>query len=87
MCIRDRSLVLREVTERPEGVSAGILKLVGCDRARIVREASRLLDDPAAHRAMRRARNPYGDGRASERICAATLRWMGISRSRPAEFR
>jgi len=85
--LRVPSLVLREVTERPEGLVTGILKLVGSDRAHIVREASRLLDDPAAHRAMRRARNPYGDGRASDRILAATLRWMGISRSRPAEFR
>ncbi len=66
-------LVLREVTERPEGVEAGTARLVGTDPGRIVAEASRLLDDPAAHRAMARAVNPYGDGHAAERIVAALL--------------
>ncbi len=66
-------LVLREVTERPEGVQAGTVKLVGTDTARIVAEASRLLDDPQAHAAMAQAVNPYGDGRAAERIVAALL--------------
>ncbi len=66
-------LVLREVTERPEGVRAGTVKLVGTDTARIVAEASRLLDDPKAHAAMAQAVNPYGDGRAAERIVAALL--------------
>jgi UDP-N-acetylglucosamine 2-epimerase (non-hydrolysing) len=64
-------LVLREVTERPEGVAAGVLKLVGTDTRRIVREATRLLDDPAAHAEMARASNPYGDGRAAGRIVEA----------------
>jgi len=62
------TLVLREVTERPEGVEAGVLKLVGTGPDRIVREARRLLDDPAAHAAMARAVNPFGDGHAAERI-------------------
>ncbi len=66
-------LVLRAVTERPEGVQAGTVKLVGTDTARIVAEAARLLDDPQAHAAMARAVNPYGDGRAAERIVAALL--------------
>jgi len=66
-------LVLREVTERPEGVQAGTVTLVGTDTARIVAEAARLLDDPQAHTAMAQAVNPYGDGRAAERIVAALL--------------
>ncbi len=66
-------LVLREVTERPEGVEAGTLKLVGTDTRRIVREANRLLDDPSAYAAMARAANPFGDGRAAEKIVQALL--------------
>lgn len=61
-------LVLREKTERPEAIAAGTAKLVGTDEARIVREVSALLDDPARHRAMASAVNPYGDGHASRRI-------------------
>jgi len=61
-------LVMRDVTERPEAVEAGTVKLVGTDRARIVSEANRLLDDPAAYEAMSRAHNPYGDGMAASRI-------------------
>jgi UDP-N-acetylglucosamine 2-epimerase (non-hydrolysing) len=64
-------LVLREKTERPEAVEAGTVKLVGTDPARIVAEATTLLDDPAAYAAMARTHNPYGDGHASERIEAA----------------
>ena len=67
------ALVLREVTERPEGVAAGVLKLVGTDTSRIVREANRLLDDPSAHAQMARASNPYGDGNAAGRIAEALL--------------
>lgn len=66
-------LVLREVTERPEGVAAGTVRLVGTEPARIVAEARRLLDDPQAHAEMARAVNPYGDGHAAERIAAALL--------------
>ena len=61
-------LVLRETTERPEGIEAGTLKLVGTETNQIVREAERLLDDPAAHAKMAKAVNPYGDGHAAERI-------------------
>jgi UDP-N-acetylglucosamine 2-epimerase (non-hydrolysing) len=61
-------LVMRDVTERPEAVEAGTVKLVGTDRARIVSEANRLLNDPAAYQAMSRAHNPYGDGMAASRI-------------------
>lgn len=61
-------LVMRDTTERPEAVDAGTVRLVGTDRARIVSEASRLLDDGDAHAAMARAHNPYGDGQAAARI-------------------
>jgi UDP-N-acetylglucosamine 2-epimerase (non-hydrolysing) len=61
-------LVLREVTERPEVIEAGAGKIVGTEAKRIVREASRLLRDPAAYRAMSAVKNPFGDGRAAERI-------------------
>jgi len=66
-------LVLREVTERPEGVEAGVLKLVGTANRLIVQEASSLLDDPAAYASMARASNPFGDGHAAERIVEALL--------------
>ena len=62
-------LVMRETTERPEGVEAGTAKLVGTDPEAILRETSRLLDDDKAHAAMARAHNPYGDGKAAGRIC------------------
>ena len=61
-------LVLRDTTERPEGVAAGTLKLVGTDEETIYREFHRLVTDTDAYEAMSRAVNPYGDGRASERI-------------------
>lgn len=61
-------LVMRNTTERPEGVAAGTLKLVGTDEAVIYRCFKELLDDPAAYSAMSNASNPYGDGLASRRI-------------------
>ncbi|QDM41320.1 UDP-N-acetylglucosamine 2-epimerase (non-hydrolyzing) [Altererythrobacter sp. TH136] len=61
-------LVMRETTERPEGVAAGTARLVGTDADRIVAEAERLLDEPAAYEAMARAHNPFGDGKATGRI-------------------
>ena len=64
-------LVLREVTERPEGVAAGTARLVGTDPERIVAEATRLLDDERAYRAMAQVANPYGDGQAAGRIVEA----------------
>lgn len=67
-------LVMREVTERPEAVEAGTVRLVGTNRTRIVEEACRLLDDARAYAQMSRAHNPYGDGRASERIAARLRR-------------
>ena len=61
-------LVMRETTERPEGVAAGTARLVGTDEDRIVAEVTRLLDDREAHMAMARAHNPFGDGHAATRI-------------------
>jgi UDP-N-acetylglucosamine 2-epimerase len=61
-------LVLRETTERPEGVEAGVVRLVGTDRRRIVEESLELLTDPQARRRMATGANPYGDGHAAERI-------------------
>jgi UDP-N-acetylglucosamine 2-epimerase (non-hydrolysing) len=63
-------LVMREETERPEGVACGVAKLVGTDEAAIVKEVGRLLDDEDAYNAMARASSPYGDGRAADRIAA-----------------
>ena len=67
-------LVLRENTERPEGVAGGTARLVGTDVNLIVSNATRLLDDPAAYRGMAERHNPYGDGRASARILKELLR-------------
>jgi len=61
-------LVLRDVTERPEGVDAGILKLVGTETQKIVTEARKILTDPQIHAAMSQAANPYGEGIAAEKI-------------------
>lgn len=67
------TLVLRDVTERPEGIEAGTLKLAGTETAQITSEANRLLDDPAAYKAMSFAANPYGDGQAAEKILREIL--------------
>jgi UDP-N-acetylglucosamine 2-epimerase (non-hydrolysing) len=70
-------LVMRDTTERQEAIEAGTARLVGTSRERIVEGTARLLDDPAAYRAMANAANPFGDGRAAERIvtrCLAHLR-------------
>ena len=65
--------MLWEVTERPEAVEAGAVRVVGTNRERIVAEAVRLLEDAEAYERMAQAVNPYGDGRAAERIVAALL--------------
>ena len=70
-------LVMRNTTERPEGVSAGTVQLVGAESAPIVDGVSRLLRDPAAYAGMAQAANPYGDGRASERIIARLRAHVG----------
>jgi len=61
-------LVMRDTTERPEAVAAGTVKLVGCDQAVLVREAEKLLNDQNEYEMMSRAHNPYGDGKACERV-------------------
>ena len=66
-------LVMRDTTERPEGVLAGTARLVGTDPARIVEETFRLLDEPDHYSAMSRAHNPFGDGHASDRIVKVIL--------------
>ncbi|MCC6038744.1 MAG: UDP-N-acetylglucosamine 2-epimerase (non-hydrolyzing) [Armatimonadetes bacterium] len=78
-------LVLREKTERPEAVEAGVVKVIGTDEERIVAEVSRLLSDEGAYRAMQRPVNPYGDGKAAMRIKQAILHFFGKA-ERPAEF-
>lgn len=66
-------LVLRDTTERPEGVDAGVARLVGTTYSRIVEEAARLLSDPAERAKMGARANPYGDGKAAERIVSAIV--------------
>lgn len=66
-------LVLRDVTERPEGITAGTVKLVGTDKEQIIHEASLLLDNQTAYETMSQAVNPYGDGKASQRIVARLM--------------
>jgi UDP-N-acetylglucosamine 2-epimerase (non-hydrolysing) len=61
-------LIMRDTTERPEGVTAGCAKLVGLDTEMIVTQTNKLLDDPAAYKAMSQVQNPYGDGTASKQI-------------------
>ncbi|MGB6184554.1 non-hydrolyzing UDP-N-acetylglucosamine 2-epimerase [Sphingopyxis granuli] len=70
-------LVMRETTERPEGIEAGTARLVGTDKNRIVSEVFRLLDDEDAYNTMARAHNPFGDGRAAERIAQIVAQTSG----------
>ncbi len=72
-------LVLRDTTERPEGVQAGTARLVGTDVERIVDESSRLLTDETAYQQMARTVNPYGDGKAAERIRQVLLEHFGVA--------
>ena len=79
-------LVLRDTTERPEGVAAGTLKLVGTQTDKVEQAMRQLLDDPAEYQRMADAKNPYGDGHATERILDAILYSFGERKERPAEF-
>ena len=74
-------LVLRDTTERPEGVRAGTLKLVGTNPVRVKDAMAALLTDETLYRKMSQAPNPYGDGRASERIVQAILHYFGMAES------
>ena len=71
-------LVLRDVTERPEAVEAGTVKLVGTDKEAIIKEANALINDEENYNRMSRAINPYGDGKASKRIVDSILNYFGI---------
>ena len=78
-------LVMRNETERPEGLVAGTLRLIGTDRARIVAECCNLLVDENVYQQMARASNPYGDGKAAERIVSWLL-WKLRNGAKPLEF-
>lgn len=78
-------LVMRETTERNEGLNSGTLRLVGTDPEMIVKEAERLLSDPVAYLQMSSAENPYGDGHAAERILAAMVHLL-YGGAEPAPF-
>jgi UDP-N-acetylglucosamine 2-epimerase (non-hydrolysing) len=73
-------LILRDKTERPEGILTGNNRLVGTDAARIVDEVCRLLTDPLAYSAMCKKALPYGDGCAAPRIAAIIEQWLNASR-------
>lgn len=79
-------LVLRDTTERPEGVSAGTLKLVGTNGENVKKEMLRLLDDEEEYQRMANARNPYGDGHACERILDAIAYYFKRTDVRPKDF-
>ncbi len=80
-------LVLRDTTERPDGIEAGTLKLAGTDEDRVYQMADRLLRDAGEYQRMARAVNPYGDGDASRRIAAAILYYFGFAAEPPAPFK
>lgn len=80
-------LVLRDTTERPEGIEAGTLKLAGTNEETIFQMANELLSDSEAHARMAKASNPYGDGAASRRIVEAILYSKGMIDQKPEDFR
>lgn len=73
-------LVLRDTTERPEGVTAGTLKLIGTQLNNVMKELSSLLNSPEEYNKMSEAQNPYGDGHASERIIDAIAKWAATQK-------
>ncbi|WP_338450222.1 UDP-N-acetylglucosamine 2-epimerase (non-hydrolyzing) [Niallia oryzisoli] len=80
-------LVLRDTTERPEGIEAGTLKLAGTEEETIYRMAKELLTNPAEYEKMAKAANPYGDGQASRRICEAIRFYFKKLDVRPEEYK
>lgn len=80
-------LVLRDTTERPEGVEAGTLKLVGVEEENIYNETKELLNDQSLYEKMSIAQNPYGDGLASKRICENIKYYFDILKEAPEPFR
>lgn len=79
-------LVLRDTTERPEGIEVGTLKLVGTEEDKVFEEATLLLSDKEEYEKMSQASNPYGDGNASERILDAIAYNFGIQQEKPIDF-
>lgn len=79
-------LVLRDTTERPEGVEAGTLKLVSTESEKVKQEMEELLDNAAEYQRMSQAKNPYGDGKASKRILDAIAYYFGVTDKKPIEF-
>lgn len=79
-------LVLRDTTERPEGIEAGTLELVGTEEEMVYERIKALLTDASLYESMSRAANPYGDGKASERIVNAIYHHFGINDQRPENF-
>ncbi|MCI2948829.1 UDP-N-acetylglucosamine 2-epimerase (non-hydrolyzing) [Staphylococcus caledonicus] len=80
-------LVLRDVTERPEGVEAGTLKVIGTNLDNVYSETKKLLDDSTTYQTMAMTQNPYGDGEASIRICDSIKYYLGLSNKQPKEFK
>ena len=79
--------MLRDVTERPEAIKAGTVKLVGLNERKIFSEAAHLLDSPVAYGRMATATNPYGDGRAAWRIVEILRQHFGFRKIKVREFR
>lgn len=79
-------LVLRETTERPEGVTAGTLKLIGTQEKAVIAAVETLLDQPKRYQQMSQAHNPYGDGKTSDRILAILAQYFGLTRDSLSEF-
>jgi len=79
-------LVLRDVTERPEAVEYGTVKLVGTNKEKMIDEANILINSKEAYEKMSKAVNPYGDGKASERICDAIMKYLNLSKKEVEEF-
>ncbi len=80
------ALVLRDTTERPEGIGAGVLELVGTDEEAVYSRARALLTDEELYRRMSQASNPYGDGKVSERIVQAIKHYFGLTEAKPEPF-
>jgi UDP-N-acetylglucosamine 2-epimerase (non-hydrolysing) len=80
-------LVLRDTTERPEGIEAGTLKLAGTEEETIYSMAKELLTNPTEYNKMAKAANPYGDGEASRRICEAIRFYFNQTEQRPDEYK
>lgn len=80
-------LVLRDTTERPEGVKAGTLKLAGVEEEDIYQLTKSLLTDEALYQSMSKASNPYGDGETSQRICEHIKYYFSLTEEKPAPFK